>query len=66
MRWRISLTPEIAQPLFAAIATDTGWFRFASTGAGRFGAARGWWRRGPSPISFSRNSTRTRRCPACN
>jgi phosphoesterase RecJ-like protein len=24
------LTPEIAQPLFAAIATDTGWFRFAS------------------------------------
>lgn len=25
------LTPEVAQSLFAAIATDTGWFRFAST-----------------------------------
>lgn len=27
----VKLTPEIAMPLFAAIATDTGWFRFAST-----------------------------------
>ena len=27
----IRLTPEIATPLFAAIATDTGWFRFGST-----------------------------------
>jgi phosphoesterase RecJ-like protein len=27
----VSLTPQIAVPLFAAIATDTGWFRFAST-----------------------------------
>jgi phosphoesterase RecJ-like protein len=27
----VSLTPEIATPLFAAIATDTGWFRFGST-----------------------------------
>jgi bifunctional oligoribonuclease and PAP phosphatase NrnA len=27
----VTLTPEIATPLFAAIATDTGWFRFAST-----------------------------------
>jgi phosphoesterase RecJ-like protein len=26
----VTLTPEIAEPLFAAIATDTGWFRFAS------------------------------------
>lgn len=26
----VALTPEIARPLFAAIATDTGWFRFAS------------------------------------
>jgi phosphoesterase RecJ-like protein len=33
------LTAEIAQPLFAAIATDTGWFRFASTGAQTFRAA---------------------------
>lgn len=27
----VTLTPEIATPLFAAIATDTGWFRFGST-----------------------------------
>jgi len=28
---RVPLTPEIARPLFAAVATDTGWFRFGST-----------------------------------
>jgi phosphoesterase RecJ-like protein len=27
-----TLTPQIAHPLFAAIATDTGWFRFPSVG----------------------------------
>lgn len=27
----VKLTPEISMPLFAALATDTGWFRFAST-----------------------------------
>ncbi len=27
----VKVTPEIARPLFAAIATDTGWFRFGST-----------------------------------
>jgi bifunctional oligoribonuclease and PAP phosphatase NrnA len=27
------LTPEIARLLFVALATDTGWFRFSSTGA---------------------------------
>ena len=27
---QVSLTPEIATPLFAAVATDTGWFRFGS------------------------------------
>jgi len=29
----VPLTPEIAASLFAAIATDTGWFRFSSTTA---------------------------------
>jgi phosphoesterase RecJ-like protein len=29
----VALTPEIAMPLFAAIATDTGWFRFGSAGS---------------------------------
>jgi len=28
---QVALTPQIATPLFAAMATDTGWFRFAST-----------------------------------
>ena len=28
----VPLTPQIASPLFAAIATDTGWFRFPSVG----------------------------------
>jgi len=27
----VKLTPEMATPLFAAVATDTGWYRFAST-----------------------------------
>jgi phosphoesterase RecJ-like protein len=26
----VNLTPEMAMPLFAAVATDTGWFRFGS------------------------------------
>lgn len=34
----VRLTPEIASPLFAAIATDTGWFRFSSVTANTFAA----------------------------
>jgi bifunctional oligoribonuclease and PAP phosphatase NrnA len=30
----VQLTPEIAEPAFVALATDTGWFRFASAKAG--------------------------------
>ncbi|HMP04888.1 MAG TPA: DHH family phosphoesterase [Lacipirellulaceae bacterium] len=33
-----TITPEIAAPLFAAIATDTGWFRFSSVTAQTFTA----------------------------
>ncbi|HEV3137333.1 MAG TPA: DHH family phosphoesterase [Pirellulales bacterium] len=32
----VRLTPEMANPLFAAIATDTGWFRFGSTTGATF------------------------------
>lgn len=32
----VSITPEIASPLFAALATDTGWFRFRSLSADSF------------------------------
>lgn len=35
----VALTPEIATPLFAAIATDTGWFRFGSAGSGTYRVA---------------------------
>jgi phosphoesterase RecJ-like protein len=35
----ILLTAEMAAPLFAAIATDTGWFRFASVTGTTFAAA---------------------------
>jgi bifunctional oligoribonuclease and PAP phosphatase NrnA len=35
----VKLTREIATPLFAAIATDTGWFRFASASAGTYSIA---------------------------
>ena len=32
----IELTGNVAEPLFAALATDTGWFRFASTSAATY------------------------------
>ena len=35
----VKLTHEMALPLFAAIGTDTGWFRFASVGEATFQAA---------------------------
>jgi phosphoesterase RecJ-like protein len=35
----VEITPAIAMPLFAAIATDTGWFRFASVSEATFAAA---------------------------
>ena len=35
----VSLTPEMAQAALAAVATDTGWFRFASTKAETFALA---------------------------
>jgi bifunctional oligoribonuclease and PAP phosphatase NrnA len=35
----VQLTAEMATPLFAAIATDTGWFRFASVTEATFAAA---------------------------
>ena len=35
----VEMTPEIAQPVLAALATDTGWFRFGSVNAGTFKAA---------------------------
>ena len=36
---RVTVSPEMAMVLFAAIATDTGWFRFASVTAATYAAA---------------------------
>jgi phosphoesterase RecJ-like protein len=35
----VQLTPRIATPAFAALATDTGWFRFASTSGNTYRCA---------------------------
>jgi len=35
----VTLTPEMAMPLFAAVATDTGWYRFASASSGTYRVA---------------------------
>src|SRR5205814_376989 len=35
----VTLTPAMAVPLYAAVATDTGWFRFASTSPGTYRCA---------------------------
>lgn len=35
----VALTAEMALPLFAAVATDTGWFRFSSASAGTYRVA---------------------------
>ena len=32
----VALTPEIAMPVFAALATDTGWYRFGSASSGTY------------------------------
>lgn len=35
----VTLTPDMALPLFAAVATDTGWFRFSSVSAATYRVA---------------------------
>ncbi|MDX1947451.1 MAG: DHH family phosphoesterase [Pirellulaceae bacterium] len=35
----VPLTPAMAMPLFAAVATDTGWFRFGSASSGTYRTA---------------------------
>ena len=34
--WGVPLNKKMANPLYAAVATDTGWFRFPSTGQGTY------------------------------
>lgn len=51
----VQLTPEIATPLFAAIATDTGWFRFGSASAVTYRTAAKLIDAGASPAAIYRD-----------
>lgn len=48
----VALTPAAAMPLFAAVATDTGWFRFGSVQAGTFEVAAELMRAGARPAEI--------------
>jgi phosphoesterase RecJ-like protein len=50
----VGLTPEMAAPLFAALATDTGWFRFASVTSGTYRVAARLVEAGASPPAIYR------------
>lgn len=52
---KLQLTSAIATPLFAALATDTGWFRFASTSGGTYRAAAELVDAGASPPAIYRS-----------
>ncbi|HEX6963632.1 MAG TPA: DHH family phosphoesterase, partial [Lacipirellula sp.] len=47
----VEITPKIASPLFTAIATDTGWFRFSSVTADTFTALSKLTAAGASPVA---------------
>jgi phosphoesterase RecJ-like protein len=51
----VPLTPLSAAPLFAAVATDTGWFRFGSTSPGTYRAAARLVQAGASPARIFRD-----------
>jgi phosphoesterase RecJ-like protein len=51
----VALAPEIAAPLFAAVATDTGWFRFGSASAGTYRTAAKLIEAGASPAAIYRD-----------
>jgi len=51
----VKLTPEIATPLYAAAATDTGWFRFSSAGPITYRVAAALVEAGASPAAIYRD-----------
>ena len=61
----VPLTPEIAEPSFAALATDTGWFRFASTTADTLRWPGAWSMRA-NPTCFTSIFTNTTAWPVCS
>jgi bifunctional oligoribonuclease and PAP phosphatase NrnA len=48
----VAITPELATPLFAALATDTGWFRFSSVTPDTYRLAARLTAAGASPMSI--------------
>ncbi len=50
----VTLTPEMAMPIFAALATDTGWFRFSSVTSGTYRIAAKLLEAGASPPDIYR------------
>ena len=61
---RVPVSADMAMALFAAIATDTGWFRFASVTAATYAAAGRLIYSGAHPKKSSPPCTRTTRSPA--
>lgn len=51
----VKLTPQMAAPLFAALATDTGWFRFPSTTSETYRVAARLMEAGADPASIYGN-----------
>ena len=51
----VTLTPEMATPLFAAVATDTGWYRFGSATSGTYRIAAKLIDAGASPAGIYRD-----------
>ncbi|MBI2481744.1 MAG: DHH family phosphoesterase [Planctomycetia bacterium] len=51
----VALTPEMAMPIFAALATDTGWFRFGSVTSGTYRIAAKLLEAGASPPAIYRD-----------
>ena len=51
----VDITPEIAMPLFAAVATDTGWFRFRSVSAATYHLAAALIEAGADPAAIYRD-----------
>ncbi|MCA9123514.1 MAG: bifunctional oligoribonuclease/PAP phosphatase NrnA [Planctomycetaceae bacterium] len=50
----VTLTPEMASPIYAALATDTGWFRFGSVTSGTYRTAAKLVDAGASPSTIYR------------
>lgn len=51
----VALTPEMAMPIYAALATDTGWFRFGSVTSGTYQIAAKLMEAGASPPTIYRD-----------